>query len=105
MGVICMEYLSACPANGGGNEEIAGQNTTWFDLSPDGSQLVDLNGSEDGTDGKKGPVVHLVDTRDWKEVAKLPLGKMSTPRPWCDSCRMGKEPCFRRRQEERRIFG
>jgi eukaryotic-like serine/threonine-protein kinase len=73
--------LMRAPADGGDPTEIPGQANIWFDLSRDGTQLVDLNAFEQQPEGKTRPVLHLVSTNNWQETATLPLDPMDIARP------------------------
>jgi eukaryotic-like serine/threonine-protein kinase len=71
--------LMRVPAEGGTPVEIPGQSFVSFDLSPDGTQLVDWDPYAQDANGKTEPVIHLVATKDWKQMATIPLGTMHIP--------------------------
>ncbi|HWO34443.1 MAG TPA: protein kinase [Candidatus Acidoferrum sp.] len=65
--------LMRVPTYGGSPVQIR-DNSGWFDLSPDGTKLVDLFTDAQDANGMTDPVLHLISTKDWKEVWTARMG-------------------------------
>jgi len=65
--------LMRVPTDGGTPVQI-GDKSGWFDLSPDGTKLVNLFTDAQDVNGLSDPILQLISTKDWKEVWTARMG-------------------------------